>query len=232
MSESTAKASIYVVIPAFNEALSVDKVIQEIPEEWVKEIVVVNNNSSDMTSSVAQQAGATVLDEPRQGYGIACLKGLDYIRPKKPDIVVFLDADYSDFPEELPKLVQPILQEGYDFVIGSRALGQQEAGSMTPQQIFGNWLATFLIHLLYGFKYTDLGPFRAIRWDALEKLHMQDTTYGWTVEMQLKALRHQLKITEIPVNYRCRIGHSKVSGTLKGTILAGYKILRWVFLYR
>ena len=232
MSESTAKPSIYVVIPAFNEALSVDKVIQEIPLEWVQEIVVVNNNSSDTTSSVARKAGATVLDEPRQGYGIACLKGLDYIRPKKPDIVVFLDADYSDFPEELPKLVRPILQDGYDFVIGSRALGQQEAGSMTPQQIFGNWLATFLIQLLYGFKYTDLGPFRAIRWESLEKLHMQDTTYGWTVEMQLKALRHQLKITEIPVNYRCRIGHSKVSGTLKGTILAGYKILRWVFLYR
>lgn len=232
MSERPVKASIYVIIPAFNEALSVDKVIQEIPSDWVEEIIVVNNNSSDKTSFVAQKAGATVLDEPRQGYGIACLKGLEYVRPKKPDIIVFLDADYSDFPEELPSLVQPIIEDGYDFVIGSRALGQQEAGSMTPQQIFGNWLATFLIRQIHGFKYTDLGPFRAIRWEALERLQMQDKTYGWTVEMQLKALRHQLKIKEVAVNYRCRIGHSKVSGTLKGTILAGYKILRWVFLYR
>lgn len=221
---------ILVVIPAFNEAKSIDKVLAEIPK-FVRETVVVNNNSSDETSKVAAANGATVLDEPRQGYGYACLKGIAYAETKRPDIIVFLDADYSDYPAEMKNLVQPIMQENYDMVIGSRALGNKEPGSMTPQQIFGNWLATTLIQWIYNVTYTDLGPFRAIKFDKLLALNMQDTTYGWTVEMQLKAAKLGLKTTEVPVNYRQRIGHSKVSGTLKGTVMAGYKILSWIFKY-
>jgi len=228
----TLKPIIDVVIPAFNEARSIDQVILAIPNEWVREVVVANNNSSDTTSQVARKAGAIVVDEPRQGYGFACLKGIDYLRANPPDIVVFLDADFSDFPEQLPEVIAPILAGTHDFVIGSRALGEREEGSMTPQQIFGNALATWLIQRFHGVKFTDLGPFRAIRWETLEALAMQDTTYGWTVEMQLKALKKNVRVTEVPVNYRRRIGHSKVSGTLKGTVLAGYKILKWVFLYR
>jgi glycosyltransferase involved in cell wall biosynthesis len=221
---------ILVIIPAFNEAKSIDKVIAEIPK-FVRETVVVNNNSSDTTSKVAALAGATVLDEPRQGYGYACLKGIAYAKTKQPDIIVFLDADYSDYPAEMSDVVKPIIEQNYDMVIGSRALGEKESGSMTPQQIFGNWLATKLIRWIYNVNYTDLGPFRAIKYDKLLALEMQDTTYGWTVEMQLKAAKQQLKTVEVPVNYRQRIGHSKVSGTFKGTIMAGYKILSWIFKY-
>ncbi|MGR3811465.1 glycosyltransferase family 2 protein [Jiulongibacter sp. NS-SX5] len=221
---------VFVIIPAFNEALSIDKVILEIPA-GVEEIIVVNNNSSDHTSAVAKNAGATVLDEPRQGYGYACLKGMEYAATKNPEIIVFLDADYSDYPEEMVKLLKPIIAEQKDMVIGSRVLGQKENGSMTPQQVFGNWLATRLIKLFFNVSYTDLGPFRAIRWKALQKLNMEDKTYGWTVEMQLKAAKNGLKITEVPVNYKRRIGKSKVSGTVKGTVLAGYKILSWIFKY-
>lgn len=211
--------------------MSIAKVLQDIPKDKVEEIIVVNNNSSDFTSKVAAENGATVLNEPRQGYGYACLKGLEYLKTKNVDIVVFLDADYSDHPEELPLLTQPIIDGKMDFVIGSRALGERERGSMTPQQLFGNWLATRLITLFYGVTYSDLGPFRAIDYKSLEKLNMEDTTYGWTVEMQLKAAKHNLRIQEIPVTYRQRIGESKVSGTLKGTIMAGYKILSWIFKY-
>jgi glycosyltransferase involved in cell wall biosynthesis len=221
----------YVIIPAFNEANSVGKVIQDIPKEYIKEIIVVNNNSNDRTSVVALAHGATVLDEPRQGYGFACLKGIAYLKGKAVDIVVFLDADYSDFPEQIPAVIAPIVNEGFDFVIGSRALGKKENGSMTPQQVFGNWLATRLIRLFFGVTYTDLGPFRAIKYDSLTAMKMQDTTYGWTVEMQLKAAKMGIKTTEVPVDYKKRIGVSKVSGTLKGTILAGYKILLWIFKY-
>lgn len=221
---------VFVIIPAFNEALSIDKVIAEIPE-GVEEIVVVNNNSRDETSEVARSAGAVVLDEPRQGYGYACLKGMEYVAQKAPEIIVFLDADYSDYPEELTKVIAPIYEENMDMVIGSRVLGQKENGSMTPQQVFGNWLATRLIKLFFGVHYTDLGPFRAIRWEALQKLKMEDKTYGWTVEMQLKAARQKLNVVEVPVNYKKRIGQSKVSGTVKGTVLAGYKILLWIFKY-
>jgi glycosyltransferase involved in cell wall biosynthesis len=223
-------SDIYVIIPAFNEALSIDKVIAEIPS-FVKEIIVVNNNSSDHTALAAQAAGATVLDEPRQGYGFACLKGIDYLKDKNAEIVVFLDADYSDFPSELTEVIRPIEEKGFEMVIGSRYLGQKEAGSMTPQQIFGNWLATRLIKFFFGTTYTDLGPFRAIRYDKLIALEMVDQTYGWTVEMQLKAAKKNYKITEVPVNYRRRIGKSKVSGTVKGTVMAGYKILSWIFKY-
>jgi glycosyltransferase involved in cell wall biosynthesis len=222
-----------VIIPAFNEQNGVGQVIRDLPLNLVREIIVVNNNSNDKTSAVAAKAGATVLDEPRKGYGYACLKGMDYIALKdiKPDVVVFLDADYSDHPEELAEIVQPIISEHYDLVIGSRALGMKAMGSMTPQQIFGNWLATRLIRLFFKIKYTDLGPFRAIKYTSLLSMNMSDKTYGWTVEMQIKAAKKRMKITEVPVSYRVRIGKSKVSGTLKGTILAGYKILYTIFKY-
>lgn len=222
-----------VIIPAFNEENAVGNVIAEIPRDIVSEVVVVNNNSNDQTAVVAAQAGASVLDERRQGYGFACLKGIEYLRAQSapPDIVVFLDADYSDYPDEMRQLIAPIWDEGYDMVIGSRALGKRQRGSMTPQQVFGNWLATNLLRWLYGVQYTDLGPFRAIRFDKLLALGMQDTTYGWTVEMQLKAAKMGLKSTEVPVNYRRRVGFSKISGTVKGTLMAGYKIITTIFKY-
>lgn len=208
-------------------------VVRDLPAS-VREVVVVNNNSRDDTRQNAQEAGATVLDEPRQGYGYACLKGIEYLKnkPVQPEILVFVDADYSDYPEELTKIVDYLLENNLDMVIGSRALGEREAGAMTPQQVFGNWLATNLIERFYDITYTDLGPFRAIRFDKLLAMDMQDTTYGWTVEMQLKAAKMGMAVGEVPVTYRKRIGHSKVSGTLKGTVLAGYKILSWIFKYR
>ena len=227
------KDKITVIIPAFNEQNSIAKVIQDIPREWVREIVVVNNNSNDNTVKNARAAGATVLQEDRQGYGFACLKGIEYVNQttEPPDVVVFMDADYSDHPEELPQVVQPILDDQADLVIGSRALGERERGSMTIPQVFGNWLATRLLKWLYGATFTDLGPFRAIRYRSLVQLNMQDTTYGWTVEMQLKAARQGLRCTEVPVRYRQRIGVSKVSGTVKGTIMAGYKIIWTIVKY-
>jgi glycosyltransferase involved in cell wall biosynthesis len=224
---------ICVIIPAFNEENSIAKVIADIPVGLVNEVVVINNNSNDNTEINARNAGATVLREKRPGYGYACLKGIDYIKQLQtaPDIVVFIDADYSDHPEEMPLLLQPIMNDGMDMVIGSRALGKKESGSMTVQQIFGNWLATRLLKIIYGVRYTDLGPFRSIRYDKLLEINMQDTTYGWTVEMQLKAAKLKMKVTEVPVNYRKRIGFSKISGTLKGTVLAGYKIITTIFKY-
>lgn len=227
---------LYIIIPAFNEQHSVGKVLQAIPRALVKSkrIIVVDNNSKDKTRKVAEEAGVTVLREKQQGYGYACLKGMEYIAEKarKPDMIVFMDADFSDYPQELPIVIGPILAGEADMVIGSRALGKRQKGSMTPQQVFGNWLATRLIKLLYGVKYTDLGPFRAIRYDALMRMEMQDKTYGWTVEMQLKAAKMGLRVKEVPVSYRQRIGVSKVSGTVKGTVMAGYKILGWIFKYR
>ncbi|WMX12225.1 MULTISPECIES: glycosyltransferase family 2 protein [unclassified Aureispira] len=227
-------ARIVVIIPAYNEENSVGRVIQDIPMDLVQEVIVVNNNSNDETATVAKSAGATVLHEQQQGYGFACLKGIDYLKKmeQKPDIVVFLDADYSDHPEELPQIVAPILKSDVEMVIGSRALGDKEQGSMTPQQVFGNWLATMLIKWFYGVVYTDLGPFRAIKYDRLIDLNMCDETYGWTVEMQVKAAKQGLKTTEIPVSYRVRVGKSKISGTIKGTILAGYKIITTIFKYK
>ena len=226
---------IHVIIPAFNEEKSIAKVIADIPEKLVTEIIVVNNNSTDETALVAQAAGATVLLEPKPGYGNACLKGISYGMQKppaeRPDIIVFMDGDYSDHPEEITLLLQPILDNQADLVIGSRALGNREKGAMTPQQIFGNWLATTLLRLLYNANFTDLGPFRAIRTSALTQINMQDRTYGWTVEMQLKAAKHKLRSVEVPVTYRKRIGFSKISGTVKGTVLAGYKIIATIFRY-
>lgn len=220
-----------VVIPAFNEAQSVGKVVRDIPREWIREIVVVSNGSTDKTEQVARKAGATVLQEPRKGYGYACLKGVSYLNTKTqpPEIVVFLDGDYSDYPEEIPDIVTPIIDQGMDLVIGSRELGERQKGAMLPQQILGNWLATTLIRILYGVKFTDLGPFRAVRYNSLLEIDMQDKTYGWTVEMQVKAAKMKLKCTEVPVNYRKRIGVSKVTGTVKGTIMAGYKIIMTIF---
>jgi glycosyltransferase involved in cell wall biosynthesis len=229
-----AKPKVVVIIPAFNEENSIAKVVKDLPANLVDEVIVVNNNSDDATDINATNAGATVLHEERSGYGFACLKGIEYIKQLQPapGIVVFIDADYSDHPEELPLLVEPIITGGMDMVIGSRALGKREKGSMTFQQIFGNWLATGLLKYFYNVKYTDLGPFRAIRFDKLLEINMQDTTYGWTVEMQIKAAKLKLKTWEVPVSYRKRIGFSKISGTVKGTLLAGYKIITTIFKYR
>ncbi|PNQ75181.1 UDP-glucose--dolichyl-phosphate glucosyltransferase [Hanstruepera neustonica] len=224
--------SISVIIPAFNEADAITQVIKDIPDT-VHEVIVVSNGSTDNTEINAKRAGATVLTEPQKGYGHACLKGMDYLakQPSQPDIVVFLDGDYSDYPQELTKLIQPITENNIDFVIGARNKRLREKGSMTGPQIFGNWLATTLMRILFGATYTDLGPFRAIKYDKLLALNMVDKTYGWTVEMQLKALKHKLTYTEIPVRYRNRIGVSKVSGTVKGAVMAGIKILGWIFKY-
>ena len=221
-----------VIIPAYNEAESIAKVIADIPTN-IRDIIVVSNNSTDDTEVNAKGAGATVLKEPNKGYGYACLKGMQYIAGKQPlpDIVVFLDGDYSDYPEELTTLVAPIIKENLDFVLGARTKALREEGSMTGPQIFGNWLATSLMRILYRSTFTDLGPFRAIKYDKLVALSMQDKTYGWTVEMQLKALRKKYRYREIPVHYRNRIGVSKVSGTVKGAIFAGVKILGWIFKY-
>lgn len=222
---------IRVIIPAYNEEQSIAKVINDIPQ-IVSEIIVVNNNSNDFTSKKAEDAGATVIHEKRLGYGYACLKGLDYIcNNNNTDIVVFLDGDYSDYPEELIKIINPIINRNVDFVLGSRIKSLREVGAMMPQQIFGNWIATHLMKLFFNANYTDLGPFRAIKFKKLMALNMEDKTYGWTVEMQLKALKHKLSYEEIPVKYKNRIGTSKVSGTIKGSILAGVKILGWIFKY-
>ncbi|MBK8623534.1 MAG: glycosyltransferase family 2 protein [Saprospiraceae bacterium] len=220
-----------VIIPVYNEADSIAYVIRDIPKDRVRHIIVCNNNSSDDTPDIARRSGAVVVDAPARGYGNACLKGMAYIAGQniKPDIVVFLDGDYSDYPGQLPEVVAPIIHENFDMVIGSRALGKMEQGAMMPQQIFGNWLATRLIKIFFGYTFTDLGPFRAIRYDRLLELQMADKTYGWTVEMQVKAAKKGFRCKEVAVHYKKRIGESKVSGTIKGTILAGYKILWTIF---
>lgn len=225
---------IVVIIPAYNEEASIPLVIKDIPS-MVDEIIVVSNNSTDNTEDNAKRAGATVLVEHQKGYGHACLKGMEYIASfeytELPDIVVFLDGDYSDYPEELTKIVQPIIEDNIDFVVGARVKELREPGSMTGPQIFGNWLATVLMRLFFKSTFTDLGPFRAIKYQKLLDLKMEDKTYGWTVEMQLKALKQKLSYKEIPVHYKNRIGVSKVSGTVKGAIFAGVKILTWIFKY-
>lgn len=223
---------IKVIIPAFNEEDSIKHVINDIPD-IVDEVIVVSNNSTDNTEKNAKGSGATVLVETQKGYGYACLKGMDYIaqQEKKAGIIVFLDGDYSDYPEELVKIVNPIIEDDVDFVVGARVKELREKGSMTLPQIFGNWLATSLMRLFFRSTFTDLGPFRAIKYSKLLDLKMEDKTYGWTVEMQLKALKQKFTYREIPVNYRNRIGVSKVSGTIKGAIFAGVKILWWIFKY-
>ena len=226
------QAIVKVIIPAYNEQDSIANVVNDIPK-IVDEIIVISNNSTDNTPINAKNAGATVLHENKKGYGYACLKGLNYIENQKikPEIVVFLDGDYSDYPAQLTELIAPIITKNIDFVLGARVKEQRESGAMTPQQIFGNWLATALMKLFFGANYTDLGPFRAIKYEKLMALKMEDKTYGWTVEMQLKVLKQQFTYLEIPVKYRNRIGVSKVSGTIKGAIFAGIKILTWIFKY-
>lgn len=221
---------IKVIIPAINEEKSIAKVLKEIPE-IVSEVILVDNNSSDNTAEIAKQNGAKVIKELKKGYGYACLKGINELINNPPDILVFLDGDYSDYPNELNDIVKPIIDNKVDFVIGSRIKKWREKHSMTPQQIFGNWLSCKLMQFLYDSKFTDLGPFRAIRWNTLMNLNMHDKTYGWTIEMQLKILKKKLSYTEVPVHYKKRIGVSKVSGTFKGTIFAGLKIIGWIFKY-
>jgi glycosyltransferase involved in cell wall biosynthesis len=220
-----------VIIPAINEENSIAKVIAGIPKSLVSEVIVSDNGSSDNTPEIARQAGATVLIEPTKGYGSACLKAIEYVKSleEKTDIIVFLDADFSDYPEEMTKIIVPIIEADLDLVIGSRALGAMQKGSMTFPQIFGNWLSTRLINLFFGIKFTDLGPFRAIKYDKLLQLDMQDKNFGWTVEMQVKAAKKKFRCVEVPVSYRKRIGTSKISGTIMGTVLAGHKILWTIF---
>jgi len=214
-----------VLIPARNEEASLPLVLDAIPADRVEEVVVVDNASSDRTAEAARSRGATLLFEPRPGYGAACLRGIDYLKDAPPDVVVFLDADFSDHPEEMPLLLQAIERDGADLVIGSRLLGRREPGALLPQARFGNWLATRLMRLLYGGRFSDLGPFRAVRFVALMRLGMEDRGFGWTAEMQVKALKHRLVTTEVPVSYRRRVGVSKITGTLSGTLKAGGKIL-------
>ncbi len=221
-----------VVIPAFNEERVVGDVVASIPRPPVDRVVVADNNSRDGTAAVAAAAGAIVVPAPRQGYGSACLAGLAWLRDHEPPAVVaFIDADGSDFAEELPLLLAPIAAGQADLVIGSRVLGRREPGALLPQARAGNLVACLLIRLLYRHRYTDLGPFRAVRWEALERLGMRDPDFGWTAEMQVKALRHGLRVLEVPVSYRRRVGVSKITGTLMGTLRAGYKILWTVLRY-
>ncbi|MBK8550838.1 MAG: glycosyltransferase family 2 protein [Ignavibacteria bacterium] len=231
---------IFVIIPAINEEKSIGKVLDAIPKNLVKEIIVVDNGSSDNTIDKAAQSGSTVLSENKKGYGNACLKGMDYLFKKYPNdkndnvIIVFLDGDYSDFPEEMNEIVEPITEEDYDMVIGSRILGMKKGmtheGALLPQALFGNWLSTKLIKLIWNYSFTDLGPFRAVKISSLKKMNMNDKNYGWTVEMQIKAAKLKMKCLEIPVSYRKRIGESKVTGTVSGSVKAGVKILWVIFV--
>jgi glycosyltransferase involved in cell wall biosynthesis len=222
-----------VIIPAFNEEESIGRVIGHLPAELTRKIIVANNGSTDNTKKVALESGATVVDQTQKGYGNACLKAMEYINnlPTHPDILVFIDGDFSDYPEQLSHVILPITNDDYDMVIGSRVLGKREKGALLPQQRLGNAIACSLIKLFYGYSFTDLGPFRAIRYQKLLQLDMQDRNFGWTVEMQIKAAKQRLKCTEVAVDYRKRIGQSKVSGTFTGSIKAGYKILWTLFKY-
>ncbi|MEM8864169.1 MAG: glycosyltransferase family 2 protein [Planctomycetota bacterium] len=228
-------ARIAVIVPAFNEEASLPLVLGDLPA--VGHVVVVDNNSTDATAQVATECGATVIEEPRRGYGSACLAGIRAVKELQatsetpPEVIVFLDGDYSDHPEELPMLVAPLFAGEADLVLGSRLAGDRERGAMPPQSVWGNRLACFLMRLLFGARYTDLGPFRAIRIDALNQIGMVDTNFGWTIEMQIKAVQHGLRVQEIPVRYRRRVGVSKISGTVSGTVRAGTKILWTVARY-
>ena len=221
-----------VIIPVFNEEQSIPLVLGGIPPDLVQEIVVVDNGSTDATARLAAEMGATVVTQTRRGYGSACLAGLDYLRALSPDIVVFLDGDFSDYPNEMPRLLGPIQKNGYDLVIGSRTLGRAEEGALLPQAKLGNRLAVFLLWALYGVRYTDLGPFRAARYDRLMDLGMKDKNFGWTVEMQARAALAGWRTLEVPVSYRRRVGESKITGTVSGTIRAGIKILSTLLLLR
>jgi hypothetical protein len=217
--------TILVIIPAFNEARAIGRVVADIPDGLADEVLVVNNASTDETVDNARAAGATVVTEERRGYGFACLRGLAYAAAKQPDVVVFLDGDYSDHPEEMTRLVAPIADDTADFVVGSRIRGEAEPGALLPQAQVGNRLACALMSAIWGADYTDLGPFRAIRFRDLMALDMQDETFGWTIEMQIKAVEAGLRVREVPVSYRRRVGVSKITGTITGTAKASAKIL-------
>lgn len=220
-----------VIIPAYNEQDSIVKVIRALPKDIVSEIIVVSNNSTDETEKNASEAGATVLLESFMGYGAACLKGIEYCKTKDFEVILFIDGDFSDFPEEATNILLPIFENKYDFVLGSRRMGKREKGALPIQSQAGSILAGFLIKLFWKYKYTDLGPFRAIRFSTLLDLKMEDRWFGWTVEMQIKAARERLRILEVPVSYRIRIGKSKVTGTIKGTVMASIIILSTIFKY-
>lgn len=221
---------VVVIIPAFNEEDSIGLVLGDIPRELVDSVIVVDNASSDATAEVAERCGAVVVFEPKRGYGRACLAGIERASVLEPDVVVFLDADYSDYPQELGQLLDKV-QAGYDLVIGSRMLGKAEPGALLPQARWGNRLAVCLIRHLFGVEYTDLGPFRAVKWSRLMRLKMTDQSFGWTVEMQIKAAKLGFRVTEVAVSYRARVGVSKITGTVSGTIKAGFKILYTIFKY-
>ena len=220
---------ISVILPAYNEEASIGLVLKDLPQDTLHEIIVVDNNSTDGTARVAAENGARVVGEKRQGYGSACLKGISIL--DDPDIVVFLDADYSDYPEEIAQLVEPIIAGEMDFVLGSRMILPASRNALLPQARYGNKLAVFLIQIFFSHGFTDLGPFRAIRYESLKAIGMQDQDFGWTVEMQIKAVKHSLRIKEIPVRYRERIGVSKITGTIAGTFKAGTKIIYTIFKY-
>ena len=220
---------ISVIIPAFNEEDSIGLVLDVLPQNLIHEVIVVDNNSTDNTARSASEKGARVVAEQRRGYGSACLKGISVL--DNPDIVVFLDGDFSDYPEELVKLVAPIESGEMDFVLGSRMILPESRSALLPQSRYGNQLAVFLMRLFFRHQYTDLGPFRAIRYESLQAIAMQDTNFGWTVEMQIKAVKKGLRILEIPVKYRERVGVSKITGTFSGTIKAGTKIIYTIFKY-
>ncbi|MFB6248400.1 MAG: glycosyltransferase family 2 protein [Salinibacter sp.] len=213
-----------VIIPAYNEGQAIGHVVSDVPD-WTDQVVVVDNASTDDTAETARAAGATVVEERTQGYGHACLRGLEYAQARTPDLVVFLDGDYSDHPEEMERLVHPIAADEADFVVGSRIRGDAEPGALLPQAQVGNRLACRLMSAIWDAPYSDLGPFRAIRFPALQALDMQDKTFGWTIEMQIKALEAGLRVEEVPVSYRRGIGPSKITGTLTGTLKASAKIL-------
>ncbi len=221
--------TIDVVIPALNEEKSLPLVLADIPSGWTRRVVVTDNGSTDRTAEVARRGGAVVVSEPQRGYGAACLAGLRFIADDPPDIVVFLDADFSDHPEELPRIVEPILTGDAELVIGSRTIGERQRGALLPQAVVGNKLACTLVEFLYDYRFSDLGPFRAITWNALQRIGMRDEDFGWTVEMQVKAARKGVAAVEVPVSYRKRVGVSKVTGTVKGSVNAGYKILYTIF---
>lgn len=223
---------IVTIIPALDEERSLPRVLADIPAGLVEEVIVVDNGSRDRTAEVARAAGATVIHEPRAGYGQACLTGIAEAAKREPDVIVFVDGDYSDRPSEMPRLVAPIADDHADLVIGSRALGDREPGALAPHARWGNWLATRMLHALYGYEFTDLGPFRAIRYETLVSLGMRDRDYGWTAEMQARAARAGVRATEVPVSYHRRIGKSKITGTVKGTVLAGWKIITTILRLR